>query len=86
MAESGLPGYDVVAWFGMLAPTGTPPAVIARLNAETNRILQIEEVRTRLLAIGLEPAVSRPQEFGDYIRTERAKWAKVVKESGIVID
>ncbi len=84
--ESGMPDFDFSTWFGMMTLAGTPPAVIARLNAETNRILQIEEVRARLLAIGLEPAVSRPQEFGDYIRAERAKWAKVVKESGIVID
>jgi tripartite-type tricarboxylate transporter receptor subunit TctC len=84
--ESGMPDFDFSTWFGMMTLSGTPPAVIARLNTETNRILQLEEVRTRLLAIGLEPAISRPQEFGDYIRAERTKWAKVVKESGIIID
>ena len=84
--ESGVPDFDFSTWFGMMTLAGTPPAVIARLNSETNRILQTEEVRARLLAIGLEPAVSAPREFAEYIRSERAKWTRVVKESGIVID
>jgi tripartite-type tricarboxylate transporter receptor subunit TctC len=84
--ESGVPDFDFSTWFGMMTLTGVPPAVIARLNAETNRILKTEEVRARLLAIGLEPAVSTPQEFGAYIRTERVKWARVVRESGITVD
>jgi tripartite-type tricarboxylate transporter receptor subunit TctC len=84
--ESGVPDFDFSTWFGMMTLTGVPPAIIARLNAETNRILKMEDVRARLLAIGLEPETSRPQEFAAYIRGERAKWAKVVRESGIAID
>ena len=84
--ESGVPDFDFSTWFGMMTLAGVPPAVIPRLNTETNRILKTEDVRARLLAIGLEPAVSLPQEFGAYIRSERAKWAKVVRESGISID
>lgn len=84
--ESGMPDFDFSTWFGMMTLAGVPPAVIARLNAETNRALRIEDVRARLLAIGLEPATSDPREFGAYIRSERAKWAKVVKESGIAVD
>jgi len=84
--ESGVPDFNVATWFGMMTLAGVPPAVVARLNAEINRILKIDEVRARLLAIGLEPATSTQQEFGGYIRTERAKWSKVVKETGITID
>jgi tripartite-type tricarboxylate transporter receptor subunit TctC len=84
--ESGVPDFDFSTWFGMMTLTGVPPAIIARLNAETNRILKMEDVRARLLAIGLEPETSRPQEFAAYIRGERAKWAKVVRESGIAVD
>jgi tripartite-type tricarboxylate transporter receptor subunit TctC len=84
--ESGVPDFDFSTWFGMMTLTGVSPAIIARLNTETNRILKMEDVRARLLAIGLEPETSRPQEFAAYIRSERAKWAKVVRESGILID
>jgi tripartite-type tricarboxylate transporter receptor subunit TctC len=84
--ESGVPDFDFSTWFGMMTLSGVPPAIIARLNVETNRILKMEDVRARLLAIGLEPETSRPQEFGAYIRSERAKWAKVVRESGIAVD
>lgn len=84
--ESGVPDFNVATWFGMMTLAGVPSAVVARLNAEINRILKVDEVRQRLLAIGLEPATSAPQEFGSYIRNERAKWSKVVKETGITID
>jgi tripartite-type tricarboxylate transporter receptor subunit TctC len=84
--ESGVPDFNIATWFGMMTLAGVPPAVVARLNTEINRILKIDEVRARLLAIGLEPATSAPQEFGSYIRNERAKWSKVVKETGITID
>lgn len=84
--ESGVPDFNVATWFGMMTLAGVPPAAIARLNTEINRILRIDEVRARLLAIGLEPATSAPQEFGSYIRNERAKWSKVVNETGIAID
>ena len=84
--ESGVPDFNIATWFGMMTLAGVPPAVVARLNTEINRILKIDEVRARLLAIGLEPATSAPREFGSYIRNERAKWSKVVKETGITID
>lgn len=84
--ESGVPDFNIATWFGMMTLAGVPPAAVARLNTEINRILKIDEVRARLLAIGLEPATSAPQEFGSYIRNERAKWSKVVKETGITID
>ena len=84
--ESGVPDFNIATWFGMMTLAGVPPAAVARLNTEINRILKIDEVRARLLAIGLEPATSAPREFGSYIRNERAKWSKVVKETGITID
>jgi tripartite-type tricarboxylate transporter receptor subunit TctC len=84
--ESGVPDFNVATWFGLMTLAGVPTAVIARLNAEINRILNVDDVRARLLAIGLEPATSAPQEFGSYIRSERAKWGKAVRETGITID
>lgn len=84
--ESGMPDFDFSTWFGMMTLAGVPAPVIARLNAETNKALRLEEVRARLLAIGLEPAASDPREFAAYLRSERAKWATVVRESGITID
>lgn len=86
VAESGVPGYDANAWFGVFAPAGTPPAVINRLYAEISRIVKIPEIRDRFLALGAEPAGTTPDQFAAFFRNEVAKWAKVVKESGAQID
>jgi len=82
IAESGVPGYDAVGWFGLFAPAGTPRDIINRLNAEVRRIMQLPDVRERALASGAEPAADTPEEFAAYIRTEIPKWAEVVKVSG----
>jgi tripartite-type tricarboxylate transporter receptor subunit TctC len=86
IAESGVPGYDANAWFGVFAPAGTPPVVINRLHADISRIVKVPEVRDRFLALGAEPAGSTPGEFAAFYRNEVAKWAKVVRESGAQID
>ena len=86
LAESGVPGYDANAWFGVFVPAGTPPAVINRLHAEISRILKIPEIRDRFLALGAEPAGTTPGQFATFFRNEIAKWAKVVKESGAQVD
>lgn len=86
LAESGVPGYDANAWFGVFVPAGTPPAVINRLHAEISRIVKIPEIRDRFLALGAEPAGTTPAQFAAFFRNEVAKWAKVVKESGAKID
>ena len=82
VAESGVPGYDAVGWFGLVAPAGTPPDVIARLNAETVRILALPEVRDRALATGAEPSTGSSAEFAAFIASEIPKWERVVKASG----
>ena len=83
IAESGLPGYDVSSWFGLLAPAGTPREVIARLHSEVVRILKAEDVKQQLAADGAEVVASRPDEFAAYIKSELAKWGGVVKAARI---
>lgn len=83
--ESGLQGYSVLSWYGVIAPAGTPPAIIKVLNSHLVAILEIADVRERLLASGPEPASTTPEEFGNIIKSEFTRWARVIKESGIVV-
>ena len=83
VAEAGLPGFEVTAWYGLLAPTGTPGEVIKRIYAEAQRILALPEVKNRMLTLGFEPVGNTPEQFGAFIHTEIAKWAKVIRESGV---
>jgi len=85
-AESGLPGYEAVGWFGVVMPAGTPPDIIGRMNAELVAALKRQEIRERVVAAGAEPAPSTPDEFGALIRSEIGKWAEVVKASGAKLD
>jgi tripartite-type tricarboxylate transporter receptor subunit TctC len=82
IAEAGVPGYDAVGWFGLVAPAGTPRDVVAKLNAETVRIMALPEVRERVLATGAEPATGTAEAFGAFIAVEIPKWERVVKTSG----
>jgi len=86
ISESGVPGYESVGWFGLVAPAGVPRDIITKLNAEIVRILQLPDVRERLLELGAEPARTTPEEFADFIRRDNAKWAKLIREKGIVIE
>jgi tripartite-type tricarboxylate transporter receptor subunit TctC len=83
MADSGYPGVVFNLWVGLLAPSGTPADVIARLNAETAKAAQLRDVRERLLGEGTEPYTTSASQMGDIIREETAKWAKVVKAANI---
>lgn len=83
VAEGGLPGYEAVQWYGLLAPAGTPRDIIARLHKESAAVLQTEESRQRLAADGADVVANNPDEFGAFMRTETAKWAKVVRAAGI---
>ena len=83
IAEAGLPGYEAVQWFGVLAPASTPREIVTRLHAEIVRVLQAADVKQRLSQDGAEPVGSSPAEFGAFIRAETAKWAKVAKDIGI---
>ena len=86
VAESGVPGYEVVAWYGFFAPTGTPRAIIMRVSAETARILALPDVRERLSAEGAEVSANTPEQFAAYVKNEMTKWARVVKMSGARAD
>ena len=86
VSDSGLPGFDVESWLGFLAPAGTPKDVVQKLQQEIARILQLPEMRERLLSIGLEPIGSTTEFFADYIKSETNKWGKVVKQAGIKLD
>jgi tripartite-type tricarboxylate transporter receptor subunit TctC len=74
-----LPGFEMLSWFGLLAPAGAPPAVIARMNAEVGKVLTQQDVRTALAAQGLEVTTGTPEQFGSYIRSEIAKITKIAK-------
>ena len=86
VAESGLPGFDVVAWFGFFAPAGTPSSVVERLAAETRVALADPELRKRLIDLGAEPLGSTPAEFAAYVNSEYRRWGAFAKESGIRLD
>jgi tripartite-type tricarboxylate transporter receptor subunit TctC len=81
-----LPGFEALQWFGLLMPAGTPAEIVARLNAETVKVLHLPEVRERFQAMGLEIAGNSPGEFAAFMRAETAKWGKIVKDSGAKID
>jgi len=83
LAESGFPGYEAVPWFGLMAPAGTPQAIIDRLHAETVRALAFPDARTALVNQGLDVIGGTPAEFAAVIRDETPYWAKVIKEAGI---
>ena len=86
VAEAGLPGFEASSWFGVLAPAGTPVAIIARLNAEIAKWLASPEAREKLASQGANAAGGSPEDFAKHIAAETAKWQKVVKESGAKVD
>jgi len=86
IAESGVSGYEATSWNGMLAPAGTPPEIVKRLNGEFNRIIAEPEMRKRMLDNGYEPVGGTPERFGQLIRAEIAKWAPVVQAAGVKVD
>jgi len=83
IAESGFPNFEATAWYGVLAPAGTPPAIVTRLNTEILRALKLPDVKERLEYVGFEIVGSTPAAFGAYIKSEIIKWAPVVKAAGV---
>ena len=83
VTESGLPGYVVTSYYGLFAPAGTAAAIVARVNSEIARVMRATEVQASLATEGAEPASSSPEEFGAVIKSEIARWAAVVKTSGL---
>jgi tripartite-type tricarboxylate transporter receptor subunit TctC len=82
VAELGYPGFDVTAWFGALAPAGTPHDIVERLNREIDRVLRLQDVREKLAAVGIVPVGGSPESFGANIRSELARWQPLVKDLG----
>ncbi len=82
IAESGLPGYALDNWWGMLAPRGVPPEIVAKLNAEIVRVHALPDVRERYAGLGVEAVSSTPQYFADYIKSEAARFGKLLKDAG----
>lgn len=83
IAEAGVPGYEAVQWYGVLAPADTPKEIITRLNAEIVRIVHMAEVKDRLSSDGAVPVGASPEQFAAFLRSEVAKWTKVAKTAGI---
>ena len=85
MAET-LSGYEVDAYYGILAPRDTPAAIASKLNSEINKAITLPDVRQLLLSFGLEPVGGTPEQFRDHLNAELTKWAKVIKDTGIRTD
>ena len=82
VAESGVPGYEVGSWYGLLVPAGTPEAIVNKLNTTVVDIIRTPEVNDKLLSLGATPVGGTPEEFAAHIRSELDKWAEVIKKSG----
>ncbi len=83
IAEAGLPGYSVTAWFGLLAPAATPADSVSRISAEIQKGFKTAQMQERFSAMGADPVGSSPEQFAVFLKTEMAKWAKLVKAAGI---
>ena len=83
MIEAGVPGYQAGTWYGLFAPAGTPPAVLARLNAELQKIVALPEIRTQFAGQGIEPAGGAPEQLASLTRDDLARWGKLIKDANI---
>jgi tripartite-type tricarboxylate transporter receptor subunit TctC len=83
IAESGLPGFDVVGWYGLAAPAGTPTPVIARLNAAANSVLKMPDLIEQFRLQGYEPVGGTPEEATAWIKAEVARWTEVIRAAGV---
>jgi tripartite-type tricarboxylate transporter receptor subunit TctC len=83
VAESGLPGFEVIGFFGVLAPAGTPRELVARLNGEINKVLARPDIREKFASQALDPANRTAEQFTDYIKSEAGKWGKLIQEAGV---
>lgn len=86
VAELGFPGFEVIGWFGWLAPALTPNGIVTRLNSDIVKVLRSTETQDRLIALGCEPVGNTPREFAAFVSAERDKWAKLIKQAGIKLD
>jgi tripartite-type tricarboxylate transporter receptor subunit TctC len=81
-----VPGFEVVGWYGVMAPPNLPKPLVSKLHGELVRIVKMNDIRDRILADGAEPVGSEPEAFRQYLLADLAKWAKLVKESGAKLD
>lgn len=86
LSESGVPGYEAIQWFGIAAPTGTPPEVVSRMHAEIKSILATAEVQKRFTELGFDVVGNTPAEFAQFLRDENAKWKKIAEIAGTKLD
>lgn len=86
VGESGLPGFDVASWYGLMVRAGTPPAIVARIQSDVDAIVHLPDVKTALEAQGLYPVANKPDVFAAQIRRETATWARVIREGNIKAD
>jgi tripartite-type tricarboxylate transporter receptor subunit TctC len=86
VGEAALPGFEVIQWYALLAPARTPKSIIDKLNAETNRLLKLPDVREKLAAQGLESSTSTPAEVSAFMRGEVAKWTRFIRDTGLKLD
>ena len=86
VAESGVPGYELSGWTGLLAPAGTPKDVVEKLQRESSKVLKQPDVASQLEVVGAEPVGSTPQEFAAFLQSEISRWEKVIKQSGAKVE
>ena len=86
VAEGGVPGFESIAWYGVVAPAGTPKEIVAKLNGEMVRIANMPDIKQRLIEMGSPPVAGTPDQFGALIKSEIPKWAKVVKQANVSLD
>jgi len=86
IAESGLPGFNISTWYGMWAPASTPSAIVEKLSSEISQITRLPEIREKFLSLGAEPVGNTAEEFAAFNKSELAKWARIVKQSGARVD
>ena len=86
VAEAGVPGFEALSWFGLVAPAKTPKALVSKLAAETQRILKLPDVNERITGLGAQPVGGTPQEYAAFIRSEIVKWEKVIRSAGVKVE
>lgn len=84
--EAGVKGVDTAIWLGLFAPAGTPPAIVARLNAEVNKVLQMPDVREKIATGGATPVGGSAEDFAAFVRADYGKWGRIVKDSGVKLE
>jgi tripartite-type tricarboxylate transporter receptor subunit TctC len=86
MIDSGVPNFDVSSWFGVFLPAGTPRAIVTKMNAQIRKIVEMPQVQKRLVDLGADPETNTPEQFAAYVKSEKARWGKVVQDTGARVD